>query len=113
MFEISIDTDVCKKDGLCAMTCMRSIFQQDEKATIPKIVDPHFCYGCGQCLAICPQDAISHSGFPEGTISTIKSELVPNYDEVLELVRSRRSKRLFKEKAVDRSGYEAIITRFR
>ena len=109
MFEIAIDTDVCKKDGLCAMTCMRNIFQQEEKATIPRIVDSEFCYGCGQCVAICPQNAISHSGFPEGTVNSIKSEYLPNYEQVLELIRSRRSKRLFKDKAVERSVIEKVL----
>lgn len=109
MFEITIDTDVCKKDGLCAMACMRGIFQQDEKGAIPKIIDSEFCYGCGQCLAICPQGAISHTGFPEGTINPVRSEYVPTYDQVLELMRSRRSKRLFKDKTVDRAVIEKVL----
>jgi nitroreductase/NAD-dependent dihydropyrimidine dehydrogenase PreA subunit len=109
MFEITIDADVCKKDGLCAMTCMRGNFQQEEKGTIPKIVNLEKCYGCGQCVAVCPQGAISHSHFPEGTVNPIRSEYVPTYDQVLELIRSRRSKRLFKEKTVDRDVIEKVL----
>ncbi len=109
MPEITINTDVCKKDGLCAMTCMRGIFQQQEKNTIPKIVGPEYCYSCGQCVAICPNGAISHSDYPQGTVNPIRSDYVPTYDQVLELIRSRRSKRLFKETTVEKDEIEKVL----
>lgn len=109
MPEITIDADVCKKDGLCAMTCTRAVFRQEEKGTIPEIVDPDFCFGCGQCVAICPSGAISHSDYPEGTVHPIESEDLPTYDHVLELIHSRRSRRLFKEKTVERDVIEKVL----
>ena len=109
MLEISIDADVCTKDGLCAMTCGRAVFRQEEKATIPEIVNLERCFRCGQCVAICPQGAISHSHFPDGTVNPIRSEYVPTYDQVLELIRSRRAKRSFKEKTVDRDVIEKVL----
>jgi dissimilatory sulfite reductase (desulfoviridin) alpha/beta subunit len=33
MPEITIDADVCKKDGLCEMACTRAVFRQEEKGT--------------------------------------------------------------------------------
>ena len=95
MVEIKIDEDVCKNDGLCAMTCPRGILVQEEQGTIPSIVDTFLekCFLCGQCVAICPHGAISHSHFPAGSVHPIKSENVPSYDQVLELIRGRRSKR--------------------
>jgi len=111
MIEIAIDADVCKKDGLCAMTCTYGIFQQAEKGTIPKIdeVMMEKCYRCGQCVAICPYGAISHSDFPKGTVNPIKLENLPSYDQMLELIRSRRSKRLFKETTVEREAIEKVL----
>lgn len=111
MFEITIDTDLCKKDGLCAMTCPVSVIQQSEKATIPMIADDHLshCFGCGQCVSVCPQGAICHSRYPEGAVRTINKELVPTYDSLLELMRSRRSKRAFKNKVVEKEKLEEII----
>ena len=35
MLEIIIDTDVCKKDGLCAMACPRGILEARRKAHHP------------------------------------------------------------------------------
>ncbi len=106
---ITIDFDICKKDGLCAMTCMGGIIIQEGEKARPKIVDQDRCYRCGQCVAICTQNAISHSEYPEGSVSPIRKELVPTYDQVLELIRSRRSKRLFKDTAVEREVIEQIL----
>jgi len=111
MFEIRIDTDLCKKDGLCASTCPVAVLQQKEKATIPVIAADHLesCFACGQCVSICPQGAISHSQYPEGTTHPVRTEYVPSYDQLLELVRTRRSKRSFKKKTVEREVLEKVL----
>lgn len=79
MYEIIIDTDVCKKDGLCAMAGPRGILRQEEKRTLPQIVtaDLEHCFLCGQCVSICTSGAISHSHFPEGTITSIRADYLP------------------------------------
>jgi nitroreductase/NAD-dependent dihydropyrimidine dehydrogenase PreA subunit len=111
VYEITIDADLCKKDGLCAMTCPVSVLQQAEKATTPTIATDHLgsCFGCGQCVSICPQGAISHSNYPEGTVTPIQSDMVPSYDQVLELLRSRRSKRAYRNKAVEKEVIEKVL----
>ena len=60
-------------------------------------------------MAICPHGAISHSHFPKGTLNPIKLENLPSYDQVLELVRSRRSKRLFINTPVERDVLEKVL----
>jgi nitroreductase/NAD-dependent dihydropyrimidine dehydrogenase PreA subunit len=111
MYEITIDTELCKKDGICAMTCPVAVLQQEEKLTVPTISSDHLehCFGCGQCVSICPQGAISHSHYPEGTVHPVRSERLPNYDSLLELVRSRRSKRSFRKKAVRKEVLEKVL----
>jgi nitroreductase/NAD-dependent dihydropyrimidine dehydrogenase PreA subunit len=111
MYAITIDAELCKKDGLCAMTCPVAVLQQEEKTTIPIVAEDHLenCFGCGQCVSICPHGAISHSQYPQGTVHPIKSEHVPSYDQFLELVRSRRSKRAYKKKSVEREVIEKVL----
>ena len=41
MYQVTIDSNRCKKDGLCAMVCPVAVIQQDEKVTVPKISDKH------------------------------------------------------------------------
>jgi nitroreductase/NAD-dependent dihydropyrimidine dehydrogenase PreA subunit len=111
MVEISVDQERCKKDGLCAMTCPLDIFMQEEKGAIPTIDEGQRkrCFGCGQCVAICPHGAITHSEYTQDMIHPIRSECVPTYDHVLELVRSRRSRRLYKDTPVERDVIEKVL----
>jgi nitroreductase/NAD-dependent dihydropyrimidine dehydrogenase PreA subunit len=106
---ISIDTNLCKRDGLCTLACPVGIFQQEETDAVPKLARVEACIGCGHCVAICPHDAISHSDYPTGSVGTIRSDQVPTYDQVLELVRCRRSKRRFKDTAVEKDVIEKVL----
>lgn len=109
MTKISINIDKCKKDGLCAMACTRAVFHQDVKNTVPIIEGQERCFSCGHCVSICPTGAISHSDYPNGTVHPINSDYLPSYDQFLELLHSRRSIRLFKEKNVERDIIEKVL----
>jgi nitroreductase/NAD-dependent dihydropyrimidine dehydrogenase PreA subunit len=111
MVEITIDENLCHKDGLCAMACTYGIFVQEEKDTVPKIDEVMLekCYRCGHCVAICPHGAISHSHYSDESVNPITLENLPSYDQVLELMRSRRSKRLFKDTPVEKDVLEKVI----
>ncbi len=111
MVTIKIDADICKRCGSCAMTCPVMVLQQEEKRTVPKINDAQLgvCFRCGQCVSMCPQGAISHSHYPEGTVHPIRSEVLPTYDQVLELVRTRRSKRLYKKQKIEKDVIEKVL----
>ena len=111
MVEVTIDTERCKKDGLCAMICPVTVIQQDEKATVPKISDERmeYCIACGQCVAICPHGAISHSEFPSTTIRAIQFEQMPTTEQVMALLKTRRSIRAFRDKPLARETIERII----
>ena len=109
MPEITIDPDVCTKEGLCAMACARAVFLQEERGSIPEISDQERCFGCGHCVAICPSGAISHSYYAENALKAIRFENVATYDQLLELIRTRRSQRLFREKTVERDVIRKVL----
>lgn len=91
------------------MVCVHDIFRQDEKGTVPKIVRPESCFRCGHCVAVCPHGAVSHSDFPEGAVTPIRAENLPTYDQVLELIHSRRSGRRFEDRPVERDDVEKLL----
>jgi nitroreductase/NAD-dependent dihydropyrimidine dehydrogenase PreA subunit len=111
MYEVTIDPERCKKDGLCATTCPVAVIQQDEKVTVPKISAERMgnCIACGHCVAICPQGAISHSEFPTTTIRKIPFEQKPTSEQVLTLLKTRRSIRAFRDKPLAKNTLETII----
>lgn len=109
MPQIIIDQNLCIKDGLCAMTCTRAVFEQEKKSSIPKIDGLDRCFACGQCVSICSKDAISHSDFQTGRVNPIDIGIIPSYDQLMELIRSRRSKRLWKNKAVNKETIKQVL----
>ena len=109
MREIVIDHSLCKKDGLCASVCPRGIFVQPQKLTTPHLVNKDSCIGCGQCVAICPQGAISHSEIPPSAILPSQDAELPSTEQVLSLLKTRRSIRAFQDKPLAKKAIERII----
>lgn len=109
MTMIAIDHSQCKKDGLCAKVCPKGIFVQREKLTIPEVVDEAECITCGHCLAICPGGAIRHSEFQPTAIQAIAFERMPSAEHVMELIKTRRSIRAFRERPLSKDTIERII----
>jgi nitroreductase len=60
-------------------------------------------------VAVCPQNAIQHAEFPATTTRAIQFEQLPTTDQVLELLKSRRSIRAFRDKPVAKDTLETII----
>ena len=106
---ITIDRSRCKKDGICTKVCPKGIFVQREKLTIPELVDEEGCIACGQCVAICPQSAIYHSEFSSTAIRAIQFEKMPTTEQVMALLKTRRSIRAFRDKPLSKETIERII----
>ena len=106
---ITINTDLCTKCGSCVPVCWPSVYIQETKDSTPIPINADTCISCGQCVAICPKDSIVHSEFPEGYVQPVISEKIPSSEEVLELLRTRRSIRSFKAQTVDNQLIEKII----
>ncbi|MGB5401617.1 MAG: nitroreductase family protein [Thermoanaerobaculia bacterium] len=109
MSTITIDPSRCKKDGMCATLCPAGIFVQRERLTIPEVMDEEGCIACGHCVAICPQDAISHSEVLSTDIRAIQVEEMPTTEQLISLLKTRRSIRAFRDKPLARETIERII----
>ena len=109
MVAITIDPDACRRDGICIEVCPDAVFVQEGKGTVPDPRHLDLCISCGQCVAICPHDAITHSAFPEGTILPISEAGKTTYGQFMELLRHRRSQRFFSEKPLGEEPIRQII----
>jgi nitroreductase/NAD-dependent dihydropyrimidine dehydrogenase PreA subunit len=105
---VTIDPGRCRKDGLCVRICQK-VFSQKTKDSVPEIVHEGSCNSCGHCVLICPSGAINQRDCSPEMTHPVQSDLLPSYEQVRELIISRRSTRVFQEKPLERDVIEKVI----
>lgn len=95
MAEIKIDKDKCVKCGACIKDCITYSLESDTEGFAKVREDGEsLCISCQHCFSICPVGAISiDDKKPEDAFEVNYS----NPEEILSLIRSRKSIRQFKE----------------
>lgn len=109
MGNVSINADVCSRCGACVRACPAEIFVRGTQGNPPSLVHEEFCITCGHCVAVCPNAAVSHARFPEGSRRPIDRKTLPSAQQVLELLRARRSVRVFKNRPVEEETLKQIL----
>ncbi len=111
--EIRIDLEKCNGCGLCVKVC-KDFSLEMVKGKVAITENPLFgCIGCGHCMAICPTDAIEIYGreiSPDDLFPLPEKATVAGYDQLLNLLQSRRSIREFKKQTIDQAITDKIIT---
>lgn len=104
---LEINVEKCTHCGLCINDCMASCLKFDENE-IP-IFEPNvekFCINCQHCMAICPTGALSISGKKPEDSETVLNKY--NSDEILNLIKSRRSFRKYKKENLDKETLDKL-----
>ena len=96
--KITINQSKCIHCGLCIKDCMMSCleFSEEDFPRYKQGMDAQ-CVGCQHCMAICPVGALSFGGLaPDASEATAYGDS----DELLRLIKSRRSVRFFRREDV-------------
>lgn len=91
----------CTRCGLCAKDCPAEIIEQSGKALpLIKPEQEEECLQCQHCLAICPPGAIAILGKNPANSLPVTPDALPRFEQMLRLVRSRRSVRKYRDENV-------------
>lgn len=100
---IVVDKDKCTGCGLCVKICHEHCMAlTDDKLSI----NYELCSTCTQCIAVCPQQALSWDGV--GPVAYDKTRL-PSPEQLDELLKERRTIRFFRRDKIDRTLLEEIV----
>lgn len=102
---VVIDQDLCVGCGLCAKDCVGgNIKVEDGKAATLR----ESCIFCGHCEAICPEGAVSLTGFEDEPIE-FEQDTRLDPKELMMAIKTRRSVRRFTDEAVPKKVLKDII----
>ena len=109
---VRINQDLCKACGICSDICPRhipvTVEEDTKKITMISSERIDLCMECGHCTAVCPNCAIQVKCFNEEQFTAIK-ELDIDDQQLLSLMKQRRSIRRYKNKPVPRDIINRII----
>lgn len=92
-----VDENKCIHCGLCVKDCIANVFEFNENK-VPIASGAKRCIGCQHCLSVCPVGAISVFDKNPDESEKIYSQ---NPEMILNLIKSRRSYRQYKNENVD------------
>lgn len=101
---IAIYEEICTLCGECVEVCLFKVLEMEDE--IVKIVAPEKCNLCGHCTAVCPTAAIL-AGEEEPIQLPAQKPVTPQ--DLMVMIRSRRSTRHYKKEPVPQSVIQEII----
>ena len=107
---VEINQETCNKCGICASECPRRIITLPDRG-FPQVLAAaeESCNDCGHCVAVCPMESLSHRNSPLETSPQIENSLKITAEQVEQLLKGRRSARVFKKKPVSREMITRLI----
>jgi nitroreductase/NAD-dependent dihydropyrimidine dehydrogenase PreA subunit len=105
-----VDKETCTQCGICAATCPRGIIYFRGKSyprLLPRVDE--YCARCGHCVAVCPSGSLTHREIPVGQCSPLDESLKVTYGQCTQLIKGRRSIRIYKDMKVPRQEMERVI----
>lgn len=96
--KITVDNNKCVHCGMCIKDCITECIEfNNEKIPQYKSGGANRCIGCQHCLAICPAGALSFGNRNPDNSSEVN---FGNSEDLLNLIKSRRSYRTYKDENV-------------
>jgi nitroreductase/NAD-dependent dihydropyrimidine dehydrogenase PreA subunit len=109
---VSLNQNLCNNCGICGRECPRhipmTINDDNEKITMISKERSDLCMECGHCVAVCSERAIRVVSMKDEKFGLV-NELDIDSNQILSLMKQRRSIRRYKNKSVPREIINRII----
>lgn len=101
----------CKRDGICVAECPLKIIEMKDHNAIPTPTNDaeERCVKCGHCVAVCPHGAFTHNALKTEDFSPVRKGFALTSAQAEHFLRSRRSIRSYRDKAVEREKISGLI----
>ena len=108
---LTVDQEVCQRDGICAEVCPMAIIEFKDKDAFPTLIDggEKLCIRCGHCVAVCPHGAMTHATMKPEECLSVNDDWVFGPEQVEYFLRLRRSIRNYKKKPVEQELLTNLI----
>lgn len=103
--QVLINNDKCIGCGLCVKDCVGADIVLKDKKAVPKA---NSCILCGHCEAICPQNAVTITGFSD-KVEDFEEQTRLDPKELLDAIKTRRSIRDFSSKEIPEDIVDMIF----
>ena len=115
---VGIDYDKCSSCKSCIADCSRGLFAEDPSGkTIRLADDMNRCNFCGKCVAVCKEDAILWEGDWDSDVESYPAvknyEENVSYEDLMQLLKAKRSVRQYKKKPVPEDLLEKVFEAMR
>lgn len=110
MLKFKVDPSKCTRCKQCVLDCPSRIIEQAGDA-VPLIrpENAERCIRCQHCLAICPAAAVSIFGRDPARSLPLTAASFPKLDQMINLVRGRRSVRRYRNENVDPTLLQQLL----
>lgn len=107
---IEVNQQTCTKCGICAESCLRELIHfQTGQFPKPRDITEALCIKCGHCVSVCPFGSLTHRNIPVERCLPIQNGLDVTAEQCEQLLKTRRSIRLYQDKAVPRDIIVKLI----
>ena len=108
---LTVDQDLCQRDGICSEVCPVAIIEFKDKDAFPTLIDggEKLCIRCGHCVAVCPHGAMNHAIMKPEECLSVNDDWLFLPEQVEHFLRYRRSIRNYKKKPVEREVLTDLI----
>lgn len=106
---LSIEQNTCIKCKKCVQVCPANIFIQKKAKEAIELQYIDSCIVCGHCVDVCPTNSVLHSEFPLENVHTIDYGYMPGPEQLMELIKSRRSNRTITTRPVPKEMLDKIV----